>query len=220
MDRPDASRAELARSLRSLRGLNRYFGSYAIVLRFFRRWTSPGTSARILDLATGSADIPRRLVEDARRRGVKVSIRAVDFQPTTVALAREQSRDFPEISIEQADALVFDAGEKFDIVLCSLALHHFGEEDAVRLLRRCRELSRGKVLVADLRRGPLLRVGVKLLTRLVFRDRMTFADGRASAARAFSSPEMRELAKRAGWGSFGAGNFRFGRQAIWLESVG
>ena len=60
-------------------------------------------------------------------------------------------------------------------------------------------------------------MGVDLLTTLIFRDRMTFADGRMSAQRAFSWTEMRNLAARAGWEKFGAAKFRFARQAIWLE---
>ncbi|MDQ2659653.1 MAG: hypothetical protein M3Y03_04460, partial [Verrucomicrobiota bacterium] len=101
----------------------------------------------------------------------------------------------------------------------SLALHHFSEEDAVRLLRRCRELSRRYVLVSDLRRGALARIGVYLLTALLYRDRMTRNDGRASAERSFSLGELRGLALRAGWQNFEARKFRFGRQAVWMEKA-
>lgn len=217
MDRPDASSAELEAALGSLRGLNRYFGSYRIVSHFMKRWLQSGDRVRVLDLATGSADIPRLVAEHARAVGAVAEIVAVDFQPATIETARRLSAGYPEIACECANVLSFCADEPFDIVICSLALHHFSEEDAVRLLRRCRELSRAFVLVADLRRSWLLKVGVDLLTALVFRDRMTFEDGRMSARRAFSFQEMRELAGRAGWENFGAGKFRFGRQAIWLE---
>src|SRR4029077_5279518 len=50
MDRPQPVSAELERDLRNLRQLNRYFGSYAIVLRFMRRWINPGDRIRIADL--------------------------------------------------------------------------------------------------------------------------------------------------------------------------
>jgi hypothetical protein len=46
---------------------------------------------------------------------------------------------------------------------------------------------------------------------------MTCADGRTSAARAFSFRELRILAERAGWKNFGHAKFAFARQAIWLE---
>lgn len=217
MDRPDASPAELEAALRSLRGLNRYFGSYRVVAKFIRRWIKPGDHLRVLDLATGSADIPRLLADHARKVGATVQILAVDFQPATVEMARRMSSKYPEIVCECADVLTFESAERFDIVICSLALHHFSETDSVRILQRCHELSSGFVLVSDLRRGLLARIGVYLLTALIFRDRMTHTDGRLSAARAFSFSELRELAMRAGWRDFGAGRFRFARQAIWLE---
>lgn len=219
MDRPDAAPAELEAALRSLRGLNRFFGSYALVMRFLRRWIQPGDHLRIADLATGSADIPRRAVDYARAIGASVELVAVDSQPRTIESARRLSAAYPEIACECADVLTFGSAATFDIVICSLALHHFTDTDAVRLLRRCRELSRRFVLVADLRRGILATLGVYLLTALIFRDRMTRADGRTSARRSFTSRELRDLAVRAGWHNFGAANFRFARQAIWLEST-
>ncbi len=217
MDRPDASPAELEAALRSLRGLNRYFGSYRIVSRFIRRWIKRGDRLRVLDLATGSADIPRVVADHARRVGAEAEIVAVDFQPTTIEAARRLSVNYPEISCVCADVLTFESNEPFDVVICSLALHHFSDDDAVKLLRRARELSRRYVLISDLRRGPLVRLGVYLLTLLIFRDRMTREDGRVSAVRSFSFAELRVLAIRAGWQNFGAGKFLFARQAIWLE---
>jgi SAM-dependent methyltransferase len=216
MDRPDASSAELESALQSLRGLNRYFGSYRIVCRFLRRWIKPGDRLRVLDLATGSADIPRLVADYARKIGAKIEIVGVDFQPATVATARRLSADYPEITCIRDDVLTYESDEPFDIVICSLALHHFSDDDAVKLLRRGRELSRAHVLVSDLRRGFLAAVGVYLLTVFIFRDRMTRADGRLSAARSFSFDELRNLATRAGWRNFGAARFRFARQAIWL----
>ena len=96
-------------------------------------------------------------------------------------------------------------------------LHHFSDEDAVRVLRRCRESSRDFVLVSDLRRGFMATVGVYLLTALIFREPMTRYDARLSAERAFSFSEMRKLAVRAGWQNFGHRRFRVARQAIWLK---
>ena len=217
MDRPDADNRELAAALRSLRGLNRYFGSHRLIMKFLRRWIKPGDRLRVVDFATGSADIPRLLADHARRVGAEVQIEAIDYQPATVEIARELSGRYPEIACTQADVLNFGATRDYDLVICSLALHHFSNEDAVRLLRRCREISRRFVLVSDLRRGGLATLGVYLLTSLIYRDRMTREDARVSARRAFSFREFRELARQAGWEEFGAATFRFARQAVWIE---
>ena len=217
MDRPDATPAELERALTSLRGLNRWFGSYRLVMLFARRWIVAGDRLRIADLATGSADIPRLVIDHARRIGARVQIDAIDFQPTTVNTARRLSATYPEIQCHSEDVMKFGRAGAYDVVLCSLALHHFSDADAVQLLRRCRELSRRFVLVSDLRRGWLASLGVRLLTLLIFRDKITRSDAIASARRAFTMAELRELARRAGWERFGSGRFPLARQAIWLE---
>lgn len=216
MDRPQPVSAELEIDLRNLRNLNRYFGSYRLIERFLRRWIRPQSKSRILDLATGSGDIPRLIVDYARRAGADVAVDAIDRQAATLEIARGLSRAYPEIEFIEDNILTFE-GEPYDIVLCSLALHHFTESDAVALLRRSHELSKKYVLISDLRRGLLATAGVFLLTTFIFREPMTRTDGRLSAQRAFSLDELRSLAERAGWKQFGHARFAFGRQAVWLE---
>jgi 2-polyprenyl-3-methyl-5-hydroxy-6-metoxy-1,4-benzoquinol methylase len=216
MDRPQPLSAELERDLERIRQLNRWFGSYRLVLSFIRRWIKPSAQMRVVDLATGSGDIPRLIVDYARQIGAQVEIHALDQQPATLEVARKLSTNYSEISYCEANILDWYPAEPYHIVLCSLALHHFSDDDAVRLLRQCRELSPKFVLVSDLRRGFLLKSGVYLLTAVIFREPMTRYDARLSAARAFSFSEMQALAMRAGWKNFGHKRFRFARQAIWL----
>ena len=219
MDRPQPVSAELERDLKNLRQLNRWFGSHRLVLHFARRWIKPGDQIRIVDLATGSGDIPRLIVDQARKIGAKVEINALDRQSATLDIARRLSADYPEISYLEANLLEWQPSDRYDIVLCSLVLHHFSDDDAVRVLRRCRELSQRFILVSDLRRGWLATAGVYLLTALIFREPMTKYDARLSAARAFSFAELGELAQKAGWTRFGHKKFRFARQGIWMEAA-
>jgi 2-polyprenyl-3-methyl-5-hydroxy-6-metoxy-1,4-benzoquinol methylase len=216
MDRPQPVTPELTSDLRNLRQLNRYFGSHALIRRFLKRWMKPGERIRVLDLATGSGDIPRLVVDLARKIGAIATVDAIDQQASTLEIARSLSRDYPEINFIQGDILTFEA-EPYDLVLCTLALHHFAEDAAIRLLQRCRALSKRWVLVSDLQRGFVATAGVYLLTTLIFREPMTQVDARLSAERAFSFQEFRALAERAGWANFGHAKFAFARQALWLE---
>jgi 2-polyprenyl-3-methyl-5-hydroxy-6-metoxy-1,4-benzoquinol methylase len=172
-----------------------------------------------LDVATGSGDIPRLIVDFARGRRTPVRVEAIDQQGSTIEIARRLSADYPEIEFFCADLLEWQPGERYDVVVCSLTLHHFSEEDAVRVLQKCREFSRGRVLVADLRRAHWLSLAVHFVTATIYRDAMTKTDGRLSAARAFSFSEVHELAQRAGWQNFGHRKFATGRQAIWIDSL-
>ncbi|HEX4639810.1 MAG TPA: methyltransferase domain-containing protein [Chthoniobacterales bacterium] len=217
MDRPQPISPELLSDLRNLRTLNRYFGSHRLIRSFLRRWIGRGDKLRILDLATGSGDIPRLVVEFAREAGAEVEIDAVDFQISTIEIARQLSPGFPEVRYHCAN--IHDFGDKlsYDIVLFSLALHHFSSGQAVAMLRRCQALSRGKVLVADLCRSWFAKLGVDLLTAAVFREAMTRNDARVSVRRSFSYEEVDHFAREAGWRDYGHRRFRFARQAIWLE---
>ena len=217
MDRPQPVSPELERDLQRLRQLNRWFGSHRLVSSFMRRWIKPGARLRVVDLATGSGDIPRLIVDCTRDVGVQIEIDALDRQRATLEIARRLSAGYPEISYHEANILEWNSIQNYDVALCSLVLHHFSDEHAVNVLRRCRELSKRFVLVSDLRRGFLLRAGVHFLTATIFREPMTRFDARLSARRAFSFSEMRQLAIRAAWQNFGHKKFRFARQAIWLE---
>jgi SAM-dependent methyltransferase len=219
MDRPQPVSAELERDLCNIRRLNRWFGSYALISFFLRRWINPGARLRIVDLATGSGDIPRLIADYARGVGAVVHIDALDQQSATVDIAKRLSADYPNITFVEGNILDWETSEPCDLVLCTMALHHFTDEDAIRVLRRCRDLSRKLVLVSDLRRSRFGTIGVQLLTATIFREPMTKHDARLSMARAFSFAEMNDLARRAGWTDFGHKSFRFARQAIWLEAV-
>src|SRR5437899_12863076 len=218
MDRPQPVTRELERDLANLRSFNRWFGGHGLVRHFLRCWLKPNGKARILDVATGSGDIPRLIVDHARRPNVSVHIDAIDQQASTIEIARGLSAAYPEIDSCCVDLFEWNPSERYDIVLCSLTLHHFSNDDAVRVLQKIRELSTARILVADLRRARWLTFAVYFVTATIYRDAMTKTDARLSAARAFSFVEMGELAKRAGWKNFAQRKFAVGRQAIWIES--
>ena len=222
MDRKQPVSEELQRDLRNLEALNRYFGSHRLMRSFLRCWLQRGGRAgvyRILDLATGGGDLPRMMVQWARSHGVAVKIDAVDAQSSTLEIARDWSVNYPEISYIEGDVRSFQALPKYDLVCCSLALHHFSEDDAVLVLERAKALSRDKVLVADLERTCFTQFSVYLLTATYFNEPMTRHDARLSVKRAFSFDEMADLAARAGWENFGHQRFFPARQAIWINSL-
>ena len=230
MDRSQPVTRELERDLANLRSFNRWFGSHRLIRHFLRLWLRPNGKARVLDIATGSGDIPRLIVDHARRQNVLVQIDAIDQQESTIEIARGLSAAYPEINFYCADLFEWNLSPglkldglkpssfPYDMVLCSLALHHFSNDDAVRVLQKIRDLSAARILVADLRRARWLSCAVYFVTATTYRDEMTKTDARLSAARAFSFLEMRNLAERAGWKNFRRRKFAIGRQAIWMDS--
>jgi SAM-dependent methyltransferase len=217
MDTATQPGGELERDLENLIALNRRFGSHRLTRKFLDRWLAPGRCYRVLDLCAGAGDLPRMMVRWAREREITLRVDALDANAATIELARRRSGDFPEIQFTRGDVLRWEPCDRYDLVHCSLALHHFSDEDAARLLKRSREWSNRWVLASDLERHPTTTLGVWLLTALFYRDAMTVHDARLSARRAFSFREMRALAKAAGWTAFGHARFLVCRQALWME---
>lgn len=217
MDRVQLVSAELEVDLENLEKLNRYFGSYALIRHFLHRWLLPGRAFTLIDLCTGFGDIPRFIVNWCRANDVAVRVTAVDFQPATLELAIGRSKIYPEITFAESDVFKFVPGGPADFVFCSLALHHFADDAAIRLLQRARAMAQRGVLVADLERTDFGIAGIYLLTAFVFREPMTRFDARLSIRRSFSFQELHRLASAAGWERFGHRRFPVCRQAIWLE---
>ena len=200
LDSQDVGIQDLHRNLRDIRRINALLGWRAYTVRNVERLVRKQElrSFSLLDLASGSADMPLAIASWSKRSGIHSTIVATDISPDIVAAARIQAAGEPMVQIEQQDALNLPYPTRaFDIVLCTLALHHFDPEAAVNLLRGMSRVG-NVVVVADVVRSPLAYIGAILLTRGLWMHPMTQHDAPVSVRRAYTATELRELARRAG----------------------
>lgn len=202
LDRPDLPADELAHNLRDIRRVNRYFGGTAVVMAAL-----PGLIAEIpadrpvtlLDLATGSADIPIAIVGACRQRGRAVEIVATDISPDVLANARAATRDYPEIRIEEMDARAIPLPDRaVDIALCSLALHHLPPAEATSVLREMNRVSAVGFIVNDLVRSRRGYLGAWTAAHLTTTNRLTRHDAPLSVERAYTPAELDAMLADAG----------------------
>ncbi len=198
------SLSEYAGSLADIRKVNRFLGDYHAVLKYFTSLVSSDRRlqagvVRVLDIATGSADIPAVIVKWARRKGIQIEVTAVDNNPIAIREAAFFTRDYPEITVSIADGFSLPFKDSsFDIVLCSKTLHHFGEDDTIRLLREIVRVADIGYIIMDLRRSWVAWTLITVLTRLFTKNRFTRHDGPMSVLRSYTVTELDALAKRAG----------------------
>jgi 2-polyprenyl-3-methyl-5-hydroxy-6-metoxy-1,4-benzoquinol methylase len=199
LDEPTSVLAELPGNLSDIRLLNRWFGGLPPVLFHLQRLTGTASRLTILDVATGSGDIPSAVVRWARARDMEITAVGLDISPEVLAEANRVTApsDVHFISGD-ARALPF-ADAAFDVVLCSLALHHFPPQEAIVVLQEMWRVARSAVVVSDLRRSYSAYLGTWLATRTVARNRLTRHDGPLSVLRAYTPDELLALAQAAGW---------------------
>src|SRR5438270_2812427 len=137
LDAGEGSDEDVAKSLTDLRRINRFLGGRRVILRAFSSCLD-GESLQhvsLLDVGTGSADIPMAVAALCSQRGLEGFIAAVDISERNLRVSRARLQVSSEIHLVQADSLKLPfASHSFDFVTASLFLHHFRDDDVVRLL--------------------------------------------------------------------------------------
>jgi 2-polyprenyl-3-methyl-5-hydroxy-6-metoxy-1,4-benzoquinol methylase len=202
MDRPDLDEARHSHALNGLQRLNFWSGSARILWPPIHQLAKETASRclTVLDIASGAGDIPIRLSRKAARAGLSLEIEGADISPCAVAYAQENAaRSKVKIHFFPIDALAGEIPGSYDVVTCSLFLHHLEEEQAVRLLRTLALAARHLLLVSDLIRSSMGFVVAHLATRLLSSSEVVRTDGPWSVEAAFTVDEVTTLAKRANW---------------------
>ena len=176
-----------APSLRDLVRINRLLGGHEVLRKALRRLFPKGAEFTMLDIGAASGDMGRVV----RREYPRARVTSLDYR------AHHLSQTEPPRVIADAFRLPFPPAT-FDVVHCSLFLHHFEDPRVIELLRSFGEISRRHVVVSDLERHPLAYHFLPA-TRWLFRwDPITLHDGPISVAAAFRADELRALAESAG----------------------
>ncbi len=200
MDDPALPAEEHRRALAGLARLNSFSNSVGVLWPSVKRLARElGRPIKILDVATGGGDVPLGLCARAKRAGVEVEVHACDISPVALETAAARTRAAgATVHYFPADALGEPLPTGFDIVTCSLFLHHLSDDDAVVLLARLAAATECLVLVNDLSRSRWNLGLVWTATRLLTRSPVVHIDGPSSVLAAFTSSEAAVLALRAG----------------------
>ncbi len=136
MDLPNQDEQALRNDLQHLARLNRTFGGKKAVETVFHKLADKTRSLLLIDLAAGYGDHGRNLLGLAQAGRHDVTIVAVDLQFQTLQIARQATPSSKKMFFVQADARQLPFRNKAaDLAFCSLALHHFAENDALTVLQ-------------------------------------------------------------------------------------
>lgn len=200
LDLGDYSAEEYEGCLAELQQVNRWLGD-ARALRTTLLRTIRGLQLKtfsVIDVGAGSGELLRTIAEWSTRKNREAQLTGAELNARSARAIAEQSAMF-RINAVRANAFALPFPDnQFDYAICSLFLHHFNNEQAVKILRELNRVARREVVVIDLHRHPVSYYFYTTIGRLLFHNRLIREDGALSILRGFKAVELNDLAERSG----------------------
>ena len=189
----------LKTTLQDLDKVNKYLGGNEITLEGVEKIMKSSCfeqPLQILDVGCGNGSVLKGVAQLGRKKGVKMELKGIDANTHAIEIARENCREYPEIKFEAQDVFskAFEK-EKTDIVLCTLTLHHFTDEEIKRLLQIFVRKSKMGIVINDLKRSRLAYQLFQLFCAAFIRNAIAREDGLVSIKRSFRKKELHGYGK-------------------------
>jgi ubiquinone/menaquinone biosynthesis C-methylase UbiE len=196
LDTGDYTPEEYAKWLEEAKLINRWLGD-ARALRLTlaeEGWLGEAEYISILDVGAGSGELLKSAKEYLGRKRMFLVGAEMSFDAARSIAARAD--EFGVTAVQCNGLSLPFADEAFDVVTCSLLLHHLDDDAARQLVAEMHRVARKISVVIDLRRDPLPYYLYRTFSPL-FLQRMTVEDGLLSILRSFRADELRQLAEEA-----------------------
>jgi hypothetical protein len=183
-------------TLDKLETINRLLGGNSVTINGLKKLLktqSEGNVIKILDLGCGNGDILRDVAKFGRKNNYGFKLVGIDANYAAIEYAKELSKNYPELSFETIDVFSEEFKEQtYDIILCTLFLHHFKNEQLISFLKQTVQKATIGVVVNDLHRHRLAYYLFKLIG-LFIKNKMVREDGLTSVLRAFKRKDLEAM---------------------------
>lgn len=188
---------EYAQCLRILFKINKMLGFFKHTVTILKRF--PKTIS-IIDVGCGGGLFLLNLGKhfpDMKMRGVDISEEAIKVaQNELLHWKQDKSNINVEFQIQQQNELTLPPNS-VDIVLTTLVCHHIEDDDLVVFLQQANNAACKAVIINDLQRHFLAYWFYKILSPILFRNRLITHDGLISIKRSFTRQELHLLLNKA-----------------------
>jgi ubiquinone/menaquinone biosynthesis C-methylase UbiE len=192
---------DVERNLNDLRRINRIFGATRLILSAVDRCLDRTDTRDIslLDVGTGSADIPHEILQWCNSRGIAATVASLDLSERNLRVTKSKLGVGAGVELIRADARLLPfASRSVDFITASQFLHHFSYEGAVSLVGELARVAKRAVIISDLTRSLVPYWFVRAAGPLIATSFLTRNDGPLSVLRGFTPRELSDIAARAG----------------------
>tara|TARA_R110002073_G_scaffold123234_1_gene266790 strand:+ start:82158 stop:82871 length:714 start_codon:yes stop_codon:yes gene_type:complete len=186
-------------TLDKLERINRLLGGNIVTIKGLRKLLknhSKKEVIKIIDLGCGHGDILRDVAKFGRKNGYQFQLIGIDANQEAVDYATELSENYEELSFQTID--IFSDEFKnldYDVVLCTLFLHHFKDEELISFLKPTLEHAKKGIVVNDLHRHKLAYYLFKIIGFFI-KNEMVREDGLTSILRAFKRTDLEQISNQ------------------------
>jgi len=198
MDDPNVAIDTLRRVFKDINKINRFLGGNAITLgkvcKLIKEF--PMQQYTIVDMGCGDGETLRELAIYFRKTDVDVVLIGLDLSENALSIGRTLSVDFPEITFLKQDILTLKPMDlNCDILLCTLTMHHFSNEQIPLFLSQFTKLANIGVIINDLQRSALAYYLFKGFSAIFIKTKIAKHDGLISIKSGFKKQDLISFSK-------------------------
>ncbi|WP_317044675.1 methyltransferase domain-containing protein [Flavobacterium cyanobacteriorum] len=191
---------ELRQALDNIAHINRLLGGNSVTLQAIKKLLKKADIDKVIsivDVGCGNGDMLRMLAGFGKKTGVQFRLTGIDANRFTINYATQLSSAHSNISYKCLDVFSPEfRQENYDIVLCTLTLHHFKDDQVLKIISIFSENARIGVVINDLHRSRIAYSLFRIIAFVFNMNAMAREDGLTSILRGFTKKELQKFAVR------------------------
>ena len=186
--------------------INQLLGGNQLTLRGVKKLVgarSSNTKITIVDVGCGNGDMLRTLADYGIKNNLNFHLIGIDANNFTIDHAQQLSQNYPNVKYQCEDIFGKSFQElKYDIVLCTLTLHHFKDNEIIRLLNVFNANSNIGIVINDLQRSAIAYRLFQVLCFVFRLNDMSREDGLISILRGFKKVELTNFSEKLNFNNY------------------
>ncbi|WP_163397517.1 methyltransferase domain-containing protein [Flavobacterium fluviatile] len=191
---------ELRAALDQIARINQLLGGNKVTLHGIKKVLKKANTFKpivIADVGCGNGDMLRMIADYGLKNNLKFQLIGIDANEFTVNYAKTLSNDYPNLEYLCLDIFSEEFSKiNYDIVLCTLTLHHFTNEQILNIISIFNSKANTGIIINDLHRSKLAYRLFKLICNVFNLNKMSREDGLVSILRGFRKNELEEFSRK------------------------
>lgn len=188
---------ELRDALDKIASINQLLGGNHLTLQGVKKLIHTKEEITIVDVGCGNGDMLRTLADFANKNNFKFNLIGIDANAFTIDYAKKLSTKHTNINYKCEDIFSeYFSQLNYDIVLCTLTLHHFKNKQINYLIQLFCKQARIGIIINDLHRNIIAYRAFQLICFIFRLNKMSKEDGLVSILRGFKKQELINFSER------------------------